>query len=74
MALIKCQHTWLKSLDRNAKFVRVLFFHFSKAFDNVPHDILCEKIKKLPINPYVVNWIISFLEDRKQMIVVDGIV
>ena len=28
----------------------------------------------LPINPYVVNWIISFLEDRKQIIVVDGIV
>ena len=28
----------------------------------------------LPINPYVVNWIISFLEDRKQRVVGDGIV
>lgn len=74
MALIKCQHAWLKWLDSDAKYVRVLSFDFSKAFDSVPHDILCEKIKKLPINPYVVNWIISFLEDRKQRVVVDGIV
>ena len=62
MALIKRQQNWLKWLDSNAKYVRVLSFDFSKAFDNVPHDILCEKIKKLPINPYVVNWIISFLK------------
>ena len=25
MALIKCQHTWLKSLDGNADFVRIFF-------------------------------------------------
>ncbi|CAB4031069.1 Hypothetical predicted protein, partial [Paramuricea clavata] len=66
MALIKCQHTWLRWLEGDAKYVRVLSFHFRKAFDSVPHDILCEKLKKLPINPYVTNWLISFLEDRKQ--------
>ena len=70
MALIKCQHTWLRWLDKEAKYVRVLSFDFSKAFDNVPHDLL----KKLPINPYVVYWIISFLENRRQRVVVDGIV
>ena len=74
MALIKRQQNWLKWLDSNAKYVRVLSFDFSKEFDNVPHDILFEKIKKLSINPYVVNWINSFLEDRKQRVVVDGIV
>ena len=74
MALIKCQHTWLKWLDKEAKYVRVLSFDFSKAFDNVPHDLLFEKVKKLPINPYVVNWIISFLGNRRQRVVVDGIV
>ena len=31
MALIKCQHTWLKRLDKDAKYVRVLSFDFSKA-------------------------------------------
>ncbi|CAB3993689.1 Hypothetical predicted protein [Paramuricea clavata] len=73
MALIKCQHTWLTWLEGDAKYVRVLSFDFRKAFDSVPHDILCEKLKKLPINPYVTNWLISFLEDRKQRVVVDGI-
>ena len=74
MALIKCQHTWLKWLDKDAKYVRVLSFDFSKAFDNVPHDLLFKKVKKLPINPYIVNWVISFLDNRKQRVVVDGTV
>ena len=51
----------------------MLSFDFSKAFDSVPHDLLFEKIKKLPINPYVVNWLISFLENRIQRVMVDGI-
>ena len=37
-------------------------------------DLLFEKLKKLPINPYVVNWIISFLGNRRQRVFVDGIV
>ncbi len=73
MALIKCQHTWLKGLDNGAKYVRVLSFDFSKAFDSVPHDILFEKVKKLPFNPYIINWMIDFLKDRKQRVTVDGI-
>ena len=52
MALIKYQHMWLKSLEEGAKSVRVISFDFSKTFDNVPHDILFKKIKKIPINPY----------------------
>ena len=39
MALIKYQHMWLKSLEEGAKSVRAISFDFSKAFDNVPHDI-----------------------------------
>ena len=37
MALVKSQHYWLKWLDRNADFVRVLSFDVSKALDTVPH-------------------------------------
>ncbi len=73
MALIKCQHTWLKGLDNGAKYARVLSFDFSKAFDSVPHDILFGKVKKLPFNPYIINWMMDFLKDRKQRVTVDGI-
>ena len=52
--------TLLSKMDR--QFVRVFSFDFAKAFDTVPHDILFEKLKKLPINPYVVNWVISFFK------------
>ncbi len=38
----------------------------------VPHNILCNKLKQLNINPYIYNWIISFLSSRKQRVKVDG--
>ena len=44
---------WLKWLDNVANYIRI--FSFSKAFDNVPHDILCTKLKCLAINPYIAN-------------------
>ena len=74
VALIKCHHTWLKWLDNDANYVRIFSFDFSKAFDNVPHDILCTKLKRLAINPYIINWTINFLTNRQQRVVVDGIV
>ena len=67
MALIKAQHTWMEWLD--ASMVRVFSFDFSKAFDTVPHEILCNKLKKLPISPYIINWIIDFLTSRYQRVV-----
>ena len=72
MALIKCQHHWLRWLDNDVDFVRVLSFDFSKAFDTVSHKIVCEKLKATNLNPYIINWIISFLGNRKQRVVVDG--
>ncbi len=34
--------------------------------------MICEKLKSLPLNPYIINWIINFLEDRLQRVKVDG--
>ena len=72
-ALITCQHHWLKWLDEDADFVGIISFDLSKAFDSVPHDIICEKLKATNLNPYVINWIIDFLIDRNQRVVVDGL-
>ena len=60
-ALIKCQHNWLKWLDDDAEYVRVISFDLSKAYDTVPHDMICEKLKATDLNPYIINWIINFL-------------
>jgi len=36
---------------------------FSKAFDSVSHQLLAEKLKSLPLNPYIINWWLGFLWD-----------
>ena len=74
MAIVECQHQWLKWLeDEDVDFIRVISFDFSKAFDSVLHDILCEKLKQTCLNPYIITWIIDFLTNRRQRVVVDGI-
>lgn len=66
MALVKCQHEWLRRLDSDADFIRIFSFDFSKAFDSVPHDIVCRKLSNFEINPYIHNWIVNFLMGRQQ--------
>ena len=55
-----------------ADFVRIFSFDFCKAFDFVSHNILYSKLKQVNINPYIINWLISFLDHRKQRVVADG--
>ena len=50
MVLLKCQHCWLKWLDKDADFVKVYSFDFSKVFDFVSHQIVCNKLKLYNIN------------------------
>ena len=40
----------------------------------VSHRVLCDKLKSYDINPYIINWVISFLCNRQQRILVDGVV
>ena len=37
------------------------------------HHIVCNKLKLLDVNPYVINWIINFPPDRQQRVVMDGV-
>ena len=73
MALLKCQHCQLNWLDKDADIVKMYSFDFSKAFDFVSHQILCNKLKLYNINPYVINRMINFLSNRKLRVVVDGV-
>ena len=42
---------------------------FSKAFDSVNHELLSCKLKDIPLNPFIINWYLSFLENRQQCII-----
>ena len=37
------------------------------------HRILVSKLKDVDINPYILNWLISFISNRRQRVVVDNI-
>ena len=45
VALVNCQHEWLRRLDSDADSIRIFSFDFRKAFDSVPHESL-SKVKK----------------------------
>ena len=72
-ALLAIQHKVLNNLDNdNCKAVRFFSMDFSKAFDSVRHILLYEKLKTVSLNPYIVNWYLSFLKERQQRIVQKG--
>ena len=53
-ALINLQYNCLKALDdRECRYVRLFAMHFAKAFDNVRHSILSDKLRALDLNPYI---------------------
>ena len=54
-------------LDEN-KIIRVLFLDYQKAFDHVDHNILFHKLKQLELPDFLLNWINSYLNNRKQRV------
>ena len=50
----------------DCKAIRLFAMDFSKAFESVKHELLANKLKKLPMNPHITNWYLNFLKDRKQ--------
>ena len=51
----------------------VILLDFSKAFDTVPHRRLLNKLQNCKINNFIMTWIKSWLTQRTQCVVVDGI-
>ena len=53
--------------------VDIIYFDFQKAFDSVNNDIILDKLKhKFHIDGLMLNFIKSYLKDRKQRVVVGG--
>lgn len=51
----------------------IVYLDFSKPFDTVPHIDLIQKLYGLGLNTWVVQWIFSWLKDRYQSEVVNGV-
>ena len=52
--------------------IDVIYTDFEKAFDKVPHKRLLSKLRSYRIDNSIVEWIKSFLTDRKQRVRVNG--
>ena len=52
--------------------VCLTFFDFRKAFDNVSHLPLLNKLKDMELEQHVLQWLTSCLSDRQQYVVVDS--
>ena len=61
----------LRNLN-NKKQTDCAILDFSKAFDKVPHQRLRHKLQFYGIRNNTQQWIMSFLSNRKQRVVVDG--
>ena len=71
IALISSINEWLLNMDKG--FVNgVLFLDLKKAFDTVNHDILLSKLELCGIKGNSLDWLRSYLRNRKQACSVNG--
>lgn len=69
--LIELYHSFCDAVDNN-KEIRVVFLDISKAFDKVWHKGLIFKLKKWGISGNLLDWIIDYLKDRVQRVIING--
>lgn len=70
-ALLTAVDNWHQSLEAK-RDVCAVFFDLKKAFDSVPHRLLLQKLSLLGIDPYLLQWIASYLCERQQTVCVEG--
>jgi len=70
--LLTTTQTIIHDLDKGG-CVQAVVLDFAKAFDKVPHDKLIEKLRTYDFPDDVTDWILDFLSNRKQRVVIDGV-
>ena len=70
--LVITTHDIASNLENGAQ-VDVILLDFSKAFDKVSHQRLLHKIQYYGVQDNTLRWIESFLQDRKQEVLLEGI-
>ena len=69
--LLHTYHTFCEAVD-SGKEVRAVFCDISKAFDRVWHRGLLYKLTRIGCSDAVIKWLISYLTERRQCVVLGG--
>ena len=69
--LLEALKEWTSLLDEG-NCTDVIYFDFAKAFDSVPHQGVLSKLTSYRISGNILQWITTFLRDRKQRVVLNG--
>ena len=71
-ALLRIQNDLLQAMDKR-QCVYLVLLDLSAAFDTVDHSILqCRLSERFGVNGSALKWVASYLESRKQFVVVNG--
>ena len=57
---------WMECLEQGGQ-MDVIYTDLEKAFDKIPHKRLISKLSSYWLNKELIEWITSFLINRKQM-------
>ena len=63
---------WVMKALCGEKDVDTVYLDYSRAFDRVDIGLLLLKLKRYGVHSQIVEWMESFLTDRKQKVVLDG--
>ena len=69
--LLQVLDDWAENLDCDTP-VDTFYLDFKKAFDSVAHSRLASMLESLGIRDKLLRWIICFLTDRRQRVVLEG--
>ena len=66
-ALVDLLHLWQTAIDEGNS-VRVVFIDYAKAFDHVDHTTVINKMIKMGVPDFIIQWTRSFLTQRQQRV------
>ena len=69
--LIQMYDKWVEAVEEK-KFTGVCFLDLSAAFDMVNHSLLLQKLSLYGFDKNSLQWMTSYLENRKQRVCIDG--
>ena len=67
-AVLYMLHRVHSHLDKPSRYVRIMFFDFSSAFNTIQPPILRDKLDGMGVDPSFVTWITDYLTGRPQYV------